>query len=221
MFVALGIYVVTGAGGAVGLTFTLVINSTNTTCTNVPTIGNMRGMRRSRAYANVIGSTANRAIVNTSVLVGKADGKAIASVSNGFSLGNIGGKAVLHVSCMKFRAGRIACGNGPLRVALGSSSGTLRRIMMATLNVGGSTGGLNCTIDSVGTRSLGEANNTGLTTNLCNGTSNIHVRSTPNNNASTMSVSIHNLSSVGNGARPLLVLSNIPVRGNGAGGGSC
>lgn len=76
-------------------------------------------------------STAKRPMVNTDVLRGKASGKIVASLSNGFSLGITSSGSMVIVSCVNFGAGRMSTSSGGLRgVILSRSARILSRIIM-------------------------------------------------------------------------------------------
>lgn len=157
---------------------------------------------------NMIGSRANRAIVNTDMVRGKAAGKAVANVSNSFSLGVSSGNALI-ISFMNCGARRIRIGKrGRLRMILSRSTRVLSRIIIVKCNaVGGDS--LAKTISSVNGGSVGSSPMSGLKRTVRKGVSNIRVMST-NGPKSGMSVGVHNLNSVG-GYSPLIIVSKIPA----------
>lgn len=166
-------------------------------------------------------SMAKRPLVNTDIVRGNAGGNIVASISNGFALA-IPTSTALSVTCVNCTAQRVGLtgqgGRNSLGVALDRSARRLGRIMMATVNVGGSAGHINCTVDAVDTSRLMGTKTPGFTSTVCNGTPKIHVARARNNSTKTISVGMHKLASVAKGGRPLVVLSNMPVHGNNANG---
>lgn len=168
------------------------------------TIGSMR---RSGGIANGIDSTRNP-VVNTDMMRGNGTkGNAIASLSNGFSLG-IGPNTAVIVACVNCRGRRVIMnGRSGFGIAVGASSGALRRIIIMNCNIRG--GGLIANsavrIGNSSVRGVGAAR---ILNTLRDRAPNIGVRTTSNRPNSNFGVSVHN-TNAGNGATPLCVVSNM------------
>lgn len=162
-----------------------------------------RRINRRRAVAKRIVSAGKRVLVNIDVLRGKADGNAVASVSNGCALGIDNRRPMLMFSCVKCGALRVPNGGPALGIAVSSSARIVSRIIIATLNVGHRGGVLKCTIRRVGDSRLGGAKSPSIADTLRKGITNLRVGATNANLKNSAGVAVHNGSSLSSGGRPL------------------
>lgn len=131
----------TGDGLLVTVTVAALVVNDDGTVTGRATSNDDCGIARRvrvRAIANMMMSTGNRPVVNTDIMRGKAAGKVMASVSNGFSLG-MGMNAALRVAFMKCRPRSIGTA-GDVGIILGRSGRLLSRIMIMNCKARGGTG---------------------------------------------------------------------------------
>lgn len=163
--------------------------------------------------AKGIDSTANP-VVKTSMIRGKATGKAVASLSKGFDLG-MGTKTALIIDCINCGSRRMGTKENPLGVALGRSTGTLSRIMIATLNVGERHGTLNCNVSRIGNRTLAGTGRAGLVGSVTKHIPNLMIDRATNNPSNSAHIVLQNDARVANGGRPLCMISNMPLSGAG------
>lgn len=162
-----------------------------------------------RATANLIGSGANRPVVNIGMLMGKAAGNAVASFSNGFSVPSIPDGTALIISCVKCLAGRIGA-KGSLIVMLRRSGGALSRIIIVNCNAMGEHSLAN-SITSIAKRGLTTGPITGITRTLRKRLPNMDIASRSNHPNTNVSVHVHNNNSVARSGSPLFVMSNIRI----------
>lgn len=161
--------------------------------------------RAAGGVGKLIASRAKSPIVKTGVGRGRAKGKAVASVGNGFDLSMKAGDAVV-VSCVKCVAGRIPMNGGAsLAIRLTRGAGRLSRIIIATLNVGHRRGTLNCTIRGMSNSGLTTIGAMGMTASLANGVTKLGMGGDARFGASP-SLSLHT-------STPLLIVSKIPCNG--------
>lgn len=152
---------------------------------------------RSIAVAKAIASTGDRPLINIGMLIGNAAANTVASVSNGFSIDK-GGKDALIFSCVNVLARRIICGKATLHIIVGSSSGTLRRIIIVNCRaIGGSSLAKTITIISAGR--VGGDTTKALIDRVRNLTANVGMHDDNETNRST-SVRVHNINSLDGGS---------------------
>lgn len=164
--------------------------------------------------AKAIGSRLNRPMVNTSMLRGKAKGKAVASFSKGFALGMSNGRPV-RVSCMNCIARAFGLGKGAsFGVMLRRSSRVVSRIIVANFKSRGGPSVDNSVI-SVDGRSLVNAPADGMVRTLRNGVTKTSVVVKSKTMKRSISVLLHNSHSVGNDGTPLFIVSKIRKTGCG------
>lgn len=162
---------------------------------------------RRMGMGNVMGSTANRAIVNTSIVIGNAGANAIASFSNGFRMRYTPNSALI-VSCVKCGARRMGTSSG-VRMALRRSTGSLRRMIMANCAARGGTSLANSiTIISAG--GLGADSRASPVHTLRNHIPNVAIAAS-NSPVNSKAIHVHNVNSFGSSRSPLCVVSNIPA----------
>lgn len=129
---------------------------------------NRGGSRAEGGIANIIESRGNRPVVKTGIMRGKAAGKAVASISNEFSLRMCSGKALL-IDCVKFASHRLVVnGRDGVRVRLGRSVRTLSRIIMVNCKATGG-GSLANTVARVHTRRVARTGDPGVNATLRKG----------------------------------------------------
>lgn len=108
------------------------------------------GRQGAGGVSNIVASRANLPMTKTGVMIGKAAGKAVSSVSKGFSLRTTP-KRVLRVSCVNFLPVRMGVsGGGAFSVLVGRSTRNLSRIIIVNCNAMGGES-LAKTITSIGT----------------------------------------------------------------------
>lgn len=172
--------------------------------------GSIRTIVRADMIGNEVLSSANRPVVNTDVVRGNAAGKAVASVSKGFSLDISSSGTVLIISCLNCGSIRLSTSSGGLgRVILGRSARVLSRIIMINCNtIGGSS--LANTMTSISAGRLATTNVSDTTNTVRNMIPNIGVRHSSGGPNDKCGVLVHNLGAIDNDAGPLVMVSNIP-----------
>lgn len=197
-------FVVVGGAGAFGelrlpvLIFLFFIYAAALSCTR-------------RVISNMIGSIANRPVVKTGMIRGKAAGNSVASVSNGFSFSVSGPIIALSISCVKCRPRSCTCGKRKdIVVVLGRSLRGLSRIIIINCNITGGQSLAN-SITSIGKRGLRRATSFDTTRTLRKETTNIAVLSADTGPNRSIRIHIHNGHSLGTAGSPLCIISNVPV----------
>lgn len=192
------------------------ISTPFTTGTTIRDILDSRDARRTGGVANGILSTTNRPVVNTDILMGNSNANTIASVSKGFSMRTPINDALRmsFVNCGAIALG--IAGTAACAIDLRSSSRTLSRIIIATVNVGGRHGTLKCSVRSIGSSRLVGVGATGPVSSLSKGITNIGIaRSSNTTNTNTRVVLHKKASNTRNGSgRPLFIISNIVFSGS-------
>lgn len=156
--------------------------STNT-CTRRVSIG------------KAMGSRANRPIVNTGILMGKAAGKIVASISKGFGISTSGGN-MLMVDFINCIARRMPITRGRVMVILGRSARLLSRIIMLKCNTGAHGRSLSTSINMMdGARRLTTHPMASARNVLRKRLTNIAVATSNNSPASSPGVIVHNRNS--------------------------
>lgn len=154
---------------------------------------------RGMAVAKAMMSASGLPLVNIGIIVGNASANAAASLSNGFALAKRGKRALIF-SCVKVALRRVICGKGPLRIVVGSSSGTLRRIIVVNCRaIGGSSLANTMTMISAGR--VGGDSTKALIDRVRKLTANMGIHDDNETNRST-SVRVHNINSL-DGGTPL------------------
>lgn len=168
-----------------------------------------RAERRGGATGNGIVSSANRPMVNTSMMRRNAAGNAIASVGNGFALGLDAPGTGVRVSFVNCGARMLTTrSNGLVTMGLISSARLLSRIIMMNCNSRGGIGVAN-TITAVSSGALTSEPVSGVSRNLRNLTPNMAMAGTNNRpNRSANGVLVHNLNSFGTSS-PVILVSNM------------
>lgn len=161
---------------------------------------------------NAIISRAKRSIPNTDVRVGNNARNAVASLSNGFSLGTPGGGSVLVISFVNCMARRLPIrATGPVSVVLGRSAGALSRIIvMNCRRIGG--GSLANTITGMGVRSLLGAPTSSFSRALNKHVTKMGMDSNRNVPNKAVGVIVHNGGSLARSGSPLCIVSKFPMR---------
>lgn len=156
-----------------------------------------------------MGDASNSPLVKMGMIRGKAAGKAIASVSNGFSL-QMRGNGALMFSCVNFLSRRGMIENGEVGVALGRSARALSRIIIVNCN-DVRHGSMADSVAAMGTRSVGINIVAAPTRVLRNGIPKLAVTGADSPGNST-SVSLHNTSSLhaNRTVRPCCMMSKMP-----------
>lgn len=174
-------------------------------------------LRRGKgAVAKVMRSTLNP-VTNTGVVMGKAAGKGVASVSNGFALRGIPTGTALIVSCVKFAPRRVHMkGRAAFGVALRRSSRTLSRIMMINCNIVGG-GSLAKTISRLDDDSVGSLGISRPARTVTKGLTNMRMRRIKKRPKRTTAVHIHKSNSVATSDTPLCIISKCPLKRRGLG----
>lgn len=159
---------------------------------------------------NIIGSTV-KPIVNTDMIRGKGTaGKAVASVSNGFSLG-IPSSTALAVDFVNCGAMRLPITKGAsFAIALGRSDRVLSRIMIMNFNARGGIGLAN-SIKLTATGRVRTHPMTGTARTLRNLMPNLRVAAGANRLSGGVSVGVHNGNAVNSNSDkdPLVLVSNV------------
>lgn len=160
----------------------------------------------------IIGSTDNRTVVKTGMLMGNATANIVASVGKDFRL-RIPNGTMLRVACVKCMRRSITMGGqSRLTILLGRSAGALSRIIIMNCNaVGG--GSLANTMTSIGVSSAPLDAVSAIDRTLTKGTTNLRmgaVDTRPNNNAAFQ---VHKTTSAKTNGSPLVVISKFPMDG--------
>lgn len=165
--------------------------------------------RMKGAIAVVIRSRV-KPMTKTGIIIGKAAGKGVSSVSKGIILRGIPGGSALIVSFVNCAARRIGIdGRTAVRIGLIRSTGTLRRIIIVNCN-SLSGGRIADTVASLGTSSLViNIDKTSVSTSLRNGVNNLIVGGLKDT-GSNAAFRLHNVASVGSKGTPLVIVSNFP-----------
>lgn len=174
-------------------------------------------LRRVTAMEKGIASSGNRPVVNTGVLRGKATGNIVAGARKRFDVGVPPCTAVI-MSCVDCRPRAVTLGNeGGLRVQVRRGDLTLRRMIMATVNVRGGVSSLACSARRVDDDRLAHTGRPGVVGALTKGATKMRVGGATGLKNST-GIIVHNTHSTftDNGGRPLCMVSNIPVLGDSA-----
>lgn len=159
----------------------------------------------------IVSDRGGRPMVKTSMLMGKAAGKAVASVGNRFALAGVSpaGGAVV-ISFVKVRARRMAVGPR-VGVIVASAARIVRRILMITCNAtGGSTFAKSTGV--VRARRVAGHPIAGIVRDLSKRITNLRVAVAGKRPKRAPDVLVHNVDSVDTGASPLVMLSNVPCR---------
>lgn len=175
-----------------------------------PISSHIRDMRRGGRISNGIRSTGKVPLVKTSMVVGKAGANVVASVRNGFTL-STGRNSVVMVDCVNVGSTRIGIPTGKrVEIVLGRSSRLVSRIMIANCNSFGGTACAKSTsiLGASGLRSLPIISMTRVVRTGVPKLDSMTDSSRPN---SGTAIQIHKVTSVGTSARPLCMLSNIPM----------
>lgn len=173
------------------------------------------GRRKGRQAVAKIISSSVKPLVNIGMLVGNADGKYVASLSNGFALAAARTGPIVMFSCVNCAARRVPIGNGtPVGMVVTKSARRLRRIIIATLNVGHSRGTLSCGMRRIGASTVASGGSTGFIGSLDNGMTNIGVGTSSSNMNNMSGMIVHNAGSVVRSSGTLCMVSNIPVFSN-------
>lgn len=148
-------------------------------------------------------------MVKIDVLIGNASGKAIASLSNGFSL-STRVKGVLRVDCMNCVSRRVGIRDGGLlHVVVRRSAGGLRRMIMIKCKARGGIG-LAKTMSTISTRSLTDGPIVDATRTLTNLTPNLDMLRASNHPKRKTAIGVHKANAFsGTKASPLILVSNL------------
>lgn len=168
-----------------------------------------------RGIANGIGSSSNRPIVKTDIIMGNGGAvKAVASFSKGFVL-SIPTGDILIVSCVNCIARRIpATKGGSLRVILGRSAGALSRIIIVNCNARHGNSIADSMTD-IGTSGFMGKTIGSIKRLVRKGMTNLTVAGPGNSPAKDARVHLHNAGAVNKtGATPLMLVSKVPKRLN-------
>lgn len=158
-----------------------------------------------------IGSSANRPMVNTGIIIGSGSSvNAVASLGKGFILDIPRGSALMvsFVNC-----GPIRVGTTPdIAMALRRSTIVLRRTIIVNCNAigGGSMANSIVTVSTSGVMGNVTASTSSL---LINGTTNIDIVASNKTPKTKTAVHIHKNSSVSTDGSPLVIVSKIPISG--------
>lgn len=151
-------------------------------------------------------SMEKRSVVNTGMAMGKASGKAVASVSNGFAVGMSSGGKALTISFVNCGAGRIGVNRGThLRVILRRSARALSRIMIMNCNARAG-GDLAKTVDSIGSSTLAHSISAAATKTLSNGVTNMSAHTISTHPNEKVGLRVHGVND------PLFMVSNVPCK---------
>lgn len=178
---------------------------------------------RDGGLSKVIGSSGKSPLVKIGVSFGNDPAKAIANLSKQFSVLTTG-KGVVRFSCMNCAARCVAINStSSLAIMLRRSTGTLSRMIIATLNVGHTRGTLDCDIRRMGSSTVGSIGSTGFIGKLAKGITNMSVGQDSSNVNKTAHIIVHKTGSVMKGGGILCIISNVPVNGPSGNrvGGSC
>lgn len=163
--------------------------------------------RRGGMTAKHIISGRNRPLVNIAIVRINASGKAMASLSKGFSLDLGGPGNGVAVACVNFGPRALATTDG-VRVAVGSRSGRLGRIMIMNCNARGGIGLAN-SMSSMSDGTLRDHPVRGMRDKLRNVVPNIAVDNAGNTpNVSSNDVGMHNIKALGSSS-PCVLVSNM------------
>lgn len=162
--------------------------------------------------AKIIGSMVKRPLVNTGIIRGNEDaGKIVASFGKGFAL-RISRSTSLIIDCVKCLTRSVPAGKGKsFRVVLGRSAGALSRIIIAKCK---SFGGTACAKSTsiLAARGLRTLPIISIKRVVRSGVPNVDIitnaSSRPNTGAA---LQMQKITSVGTSARPLCMLSKMPV----------
>lgn len=156
-------------------------------------------------------SRANRPLVNISMGMGSTPGKAVAGLSNGFSV-SMTGNTALRVSCIKCGAIVMGTRSAPVRVILGRSDRVVSRMIMINCNSRGGIGIAN-TMNVIGSRMLRTHPMRGMSRTLRNIMPNLGLSIGGNNNSLSdrVDVGVHNANAVNSNSKssPLMLVSNV------------
>lgn len=171
--------------------------------------GSKRTIRRTGGMANVIGSTGNRPMVNTGMVIGNRSVNAVASVSKQFIL-STPGSTILRVACVNFASRSIGVkGGGRVIIALARSARALSRIIMINCNARGGIGLAN-TMKGISVGSVKSQPVAGTNGTLRNAISKMcTLRGSNRPKTSNTIVGVHNINALG-GDSPLILVSNFP-----------
>lgn len=176
--------------------------------------GTVATRRSEMAMGKIIASRGNSPVVNTGMLRGNAAGNYVASVRNGFALGMPDGTA-LTVACVNCRPRGVRIGKQrDFGIGLRRRTVTLRRMIMATVNVGGGRTSLACSARRINNSRLAHTGSPGVVGTLTNGATNMRVAGDSSKLNNSTGISVHNDHSVDKGGRPLCIVSNMPVLGD-------
>lgn len=182
---------------------------------NAGTMGR-RIRRGGHVVGKLISSGCKRPLVKMDMLIGKATAKAVASVSNGCSVRIPSSGTMLRFDCVNCRGTMLPVTNvDSFGIILGRSARILGRIIIATVKVAHRTGALACTTRAVGGSRIAHVGRAGFVGSLRKGDTKLAVApGGTNTNNKTSGVMLHNSASVLKAGRPLVIVSNIPVRSN-------
>lgn len=166
------------------------------------------------AVSNIIASGANRAIVNTSIHIGKRrDGNDVASVGNGCRVISITSGTALVFDCVNVHRRRVTMGkHSAVGIGVRRSDRLVSRIIMINCN---DTGGhsLANSVIAIGTSRVTSGPSAGPLTSVRNGITNMRIIGA-NHTKRSPRVHIHNAGSVGNFG-PLCIMSKLFASGVG------
>lgn len=162
-----------------------------------------------------------RPMVKTDILVRKASGNAVASLSNGFVLSGIPSGKGLIISCVNCTARALPVGKGAdFDVILTRSARALSRIIIMNCNIRGGIG-LAKSITSIGKSTLRRHPMISTARDLRNLIPNLSMDGKKSKHPNTAnSLDLHNRNGLSKGSTPCMLMSNIRVSLSSMGPGS-